>query len=543
LALALCSAFWFISYSNSQPLSTGTESYTGNLTNFTSGSTPTTSTWQNAGTIGEPLTCWSPGDSGYCGPLPMVSAWGEGSNIINFSYQLTDLYQVVNIGAALANAGTGIKVTGFNFSFTAKNGNGWDGGQQDYLSAYVKFYSNSQNQGQGQNNLAESYFYDLNYQFGWTQFNYNETFKNSYDLSKLSTAQYGFVGGDSNGWAGPYGPEVSNTSFSLKYSVDPCASNVFYSPSCPGYMDAIAKLSAPSAEPTVSAMIDPVAPALASGPVVSASTPTSATSQTKPGEAVIAGAPAKNSTGPSMSLIMNILSRESARVGSVEKSVVQTAVSDAQEAAQRAQSQGGTVVDNTNSSGIASSLARSTPSPTTTVTTSSDITNLPTASTSGSSYQSNDSQQVTSSSVSANYALTSPVFTTIYNTNTITNTEVELPKSDELKAGTRSALNDYLNERAIVSSTGPETTRDSSVQRNIQPNEVAGGVDIAAIATVPSGYATYSQMTLQDSAFYQVEAIYKNQRTIDNARVLRGLQRGSDRLHQDMVDQQYKLGK
>jgi hypothetical protein len=543
LALALCSAFWFTSYSNSQPLSTGTETYTGNLTNFTSGATPTTSTWQNAGTIGAPLSCWSPGDSGYCGPLPMVSAWGEGSNIINFSYQLTDLYQVVNIGAALANAGTGIKVTGFNFSFTAKNGNGWDGGQQDYLSAYVKFYSNSQGQGQGQNNLAESYFYDLNYQFGWTQFNYNETFKNSYDLSKLSTAQYGFVGGDSNGWAGPYGPEVSNTSFSLKYSVDPCASNVFHSPSCPGYLDAIAKLSAPSTEPTVSAMIDPVAPALASGPVVSASTPTSSTSQTKPGEAVIAGAPAKNSTGPSMSLIMNILSRESARVGSVEKSVVQTAVSDAQEAAQQAQSQGGTVVDNTNSSGIASSLARSTPSSTTTVTTSSDITNLPTAPTSGSFYQSNDNQQVTSSSVSVNYALTSPVFANTYNTNTITNAEVELPKSDELKMGTRSALTDYLNERAIVSSTGPGTTRDSSVQRNIQPNEVAGGVDIAAIATVPSGYATYSQMTLQDSAFYQVEAIYKNQRTIDNARVLRGLQRGSDRLHQDMVDQQYKLGK
>lgn len=513
------------------------------MTNFTSGATPTTSTWQNAGTIGEPLSCWSPGDSGYCGPLPMVSAWGEGSNIINFSYQLTDLYQVVNIGAALANAGTGIKVTGFNFSFTAKNGNGWDNGQQDYLSAYVKFYSNSQGQGQGQNNLTESYFYDLNYQFGWTQFNYNETFKNSYDISKLSTAQYGFVGGDSNGLAGPYGPEVSNTSFSLKYSVDPCASNVFYSPNCPGYLDAIAKLAAPTAEPTVSAMIDPVAPAPTSEPVLSAPAPSSTTSQSKPGEVAVAGASAKNSAGPSRSLIMNILGRESVRVGSVEKSVVQTAVSDAQDAAEQAQTQGDTVVDNTNSSGIASSLVQSALSSTTTATASDDNTSLPTTGVSRSSYQSSDNQQVTSSSVSVNYALTSPVFANTYNTNTITNAEVELPKFDELKAGTRSALNDYLNERSIVSSTGPKTTQDGSVQRNIQPNEVAGGVDIAAIATVPSGYATYSQMTLQDSAFYQIEAIYKNQRTIDNARVLRGLQRGSDRLHQDMVDQQYKLGK
>jgi hypothetical protein len=33
-----------------------------------------------------------------------------------------------------------------------------------------------------------------------------------------------------------------------------------------------------------------------------------------------------------------------------------------------------------------------------------------------------------------------------------------------------------------------------------------------------------------------------NQRTVDNERVLRGLTRGSDSLHQQMVDQQYKLG-
>ena len=52
------------------------------------------------------MTCWQGGDPGYCGPLPRVSAWGAGSNVINYSYGLTDLNQIINIAnAATAAAG------------------------------------------------------------------------------------------------------------------------------------------------------------------------------------------------------------------------------------------------------------------------------------------------------------------------------------------------------------------------------------------------------------------------------------------------------
>ena len=81
----------------------------------------------------------------------------------------------------------------------------------------------------------------------------------------------------------------------------------------------------------------------------------------------------------------------------------------------------------------------------------------------------------------------------------------------------------------------------SSVNRNALPNELAGGIDIASIASVPSGFNTYS-FVLKDAAFYEPKEVYKNQRTVDNERVLRGLTRGSDSLHQRMVDQQFKLG-
>jgi len=79
----------------------------------------------------------------------------------------------------------------------------------------------------------------------------------------------------------------------------------------------------------------------------------------------------------------------------------------------------------------------------------------------------------------------------------------------------------------------------SSVNRNVQPNDLAGGVDLTAMATIPQGFNAYS-FVLKDAAFYEPKEVYKNQRTVDNERVLRGLTRGSDSLHQQMVDQQYK---
>jgi hypothetical protein len=132
------------------------------------------------------------------------------------------------------------------------------------------------------------------------------------------------------------------------------------------------------------------------------------------------------------------------------------------------------------------------------------------------------------------------VFSEPVGRNATANTEIELPRSESLQMGTRSTLTDYLSERSMMSLMNTDSVTDSSVRRNVQPNEAAGGVDIASMATQPPGYAAYTQVTLSDAAFYRVDTIYKNQRTVDNARVMRGLQRGSDRLHQDMVEQQYK---
>jgi hypothetical protein len=57
---------------------------------------------------------------------------------------------------------------------------------------------------------------------------------------------------------------------------------------------------------------------------------------------------------------------------------------------------------------------------------------------------------------------------------------------------------------------------------------------------VPIGFSAY-QTALQDGQGYAPKEIYRRQRTVDNQRLLRGLTQGSDRLHEQMIDQQYQL--
>jgi hypothetical protein len=78
----------------------------------------------------------------------------------------------------------------------------------------------------------------------------------------------------------------------------------------------------------------------------------------------------------------------------------------------------------------------------------------------------------------------------------------------------------------------------ASVNTNASDNEIAGGVNISRMATAPVGYNQYLNLVIADAAFYAPKEIYKGQKTVDNVRALR--QMSSDRLHQEMVNQQYR---
>ena len=97
-------------------------------------------------------------------------------------------------------------------------------------------------------------------------------------------------------------------------------------------------------------------------------------------------------------------------------------------------------------------------------------------------------------------------------------------------------INDIIEAKPVMPEADRNNTNTQQVKSNVQDNDAAAGVSIASIARTPVGFNTY-MVALTDANFYAPKEIYRNQRTVDNARALRQL--ASDRLHQQMVDQQY----
>ena len=98
-------------------------------------------------------------------------------------------------------------------------------------------------------------------------------------------------------------------------------------------------------------------------------------------------------------------------------------------------------------------------------------------------------------------------------------------------------LNEVIEAKPAVT-TGSTTESNQTAKAIVAENELAGGVDISKLATTPVGYSKYTNLMLQDGKIYEPKEIYKNQKPVDNARALRQL--STDRLHQQMIDQQYR---
>lgn len=561
--MVLSWVFLFTSYSNAQVVTTYDPTginTTGNLVNFTSQATDVTSTWQNAGTIGQPLTCWAYGDPGYCGPLPRVAAWGEGSNIINFSYGFTNLYQMISIKNALPNSGTGLQVNGFNFGFTAKNGNGWDDSRQDYLMAYVNIWDNTNTK------LLESYSYNQNWRYNWTSFNYSETFKNPYPVPQLGNAQIGFIGMDNNYWVGPYGPEIQNTYFNLKYSVDPCATNVFYSPSCAGYYDALAKLAPEPTTTTVTTVeyAPPPPPPDAPPPPVDSAPPSG---PPPPGPPPLAGsgpgpqqqgAPApvavaqekSSAVGPGIGFALNLIAKNSDREKAIAQQAVATSIAEAQSAGDKAiavavSTASASVTMSTSSAESAfTGTGIQTTSTVSRFNTISSISSQPSTATILQPVQISANSNTTQQSVI--YQIVAPTsIEQLQSTQNFGLFEIQVQKQQEVDIPQQSTnfISDRTNPLREIIQPAPvyqmqQEQQATTVNRNVQPNELSAGVVLEKMATTPLGYASYTNFALKDASFYSEKPLYANQRVIDNVRVLRGL--GNDQRHQELINLQYR---
>ena len=546
--------------------------------------------WVN-GVYQNNLTCWGWGDPGYCGPNAIVRP----GNNINFSYGMTDLYQIQAIANALPNTGSGLRLNGYNFGFTAKNGNGWDDGRTDYLMAYVSFYDKG-------GALEYSKNYNLNYKFNWTTFNFSQTFDSPYAIKELGNVRYGFLGMDNNYWAGPYGPEVNNVSFSLKYSVDPCASNTLSSPTCPGYFEELAKLTPQTSNTTVTepmspgilTVVDNVAvttsgvaplgsvatmdtapsstpqsgsPVSAPTPTIASSQPTPSTYQTKTGDVTDSSGSSKVTSSVSLSSVLSMISSNQEKTAALEKSVVQAADAQAFSAGELAKQNAEKVAGDAQSQSMAMGGSG------TAVTQSSNAMTLTQTPGTAQSSQLNQINNVANSNRGIQQSLNSgSVQSEVFNFNYINQqqgnlqnsmkqestvaiiipstsyslvtpsrqsqlVQVEIPTFEGIKFGHKGPVDNAMESKPFLPQMNNDSQQNDTVKRNVQNNEAAGNVTIESIARQPANYAAYF-VSIPDVAFYTPKEIYKNQKTIDNARALRQL--SSDRLHQDLVNLQYK---
>lgn len=118
------------------------------------------------------------------------------------------------------------------------------------------------------------------------------------------------------------------------------------------------------------------------------------------------------------------------------------------------------------------------------------------------------------------------------NTNTTQSMEVPLIPQQNSTTHFENKVN------SITALQEQRVDNNETVKNKGDVSELAGGVDLTKLTALPTGYAAYLSFTIKDSPFYDIKEVYKNQVNVDNARALR--QMSSDRLHQQLINLQYK---
>ena len=556
MALALCLALSFSNYSNSQDISA-----TGNLVSQAA--------WDGCATYLQSRT-WG-GYSG--GPCPNVGLDGTG---VTFSYGQTTLAQTIAINRALQD--TGVQVNGYNYSWMVKNSNinGQQGGSFDPIALVNVQVKDTK--GAVLVNDTYNYGYHLP---NWQTFSGTQTFTSPYVANTLASVGLSVTSKDSGYWAGYYGPEFRNFNLSLNYG----AAAVVTPTATPTAPKTTTYTSAATTSPTTVDTSSVPTTAVSVGGVQLSTTGEIAAPDNIPqvlkdsvatvAAVVVATTSAATSTdavktesnksGPSAT-VMNAVKQIQAADKAVQTRAVQNANQQIAASSSRAQEQAMAIVDTATAMSATSSQGGSqTSSQSGTVSIMQAPQQQQTSSQSSQSssqsafqlsfaapqiiQQTIQSQAQVQSSVDTSVQTSSPVgvpmltakISSMFNTTN----EASINQSDVTVSGqsvyiSRTSITNEPIDFKLLMDTNINDTKTDSVNRNVQINDLAGGVDITAMATQPKGYEVYSLLTMKDAGFYAPKDIYGNQTNVDNARALRQL--GSDRLHRAMVDSQYKLG-
>jgi hypothetical protein len=154
---------------------------------------------------------------------------GQTGQII-WSYSQATVSQIIAVNQALS--GAGIVISGYNWGYELRNMNGDDRqGSVDTLTATSWLRASN-----GATLLSATQTYNTKQEWNWHGGTVSAT--SPYALTNVGQVGIQFTSADSGFWGGYYGPQVRNVSLSLNYSVDQCAANPLSSPECPGYQQA-----------------------------------------------------------------------------------------------------------------------------------------------------------------------------------------------------------------------------------------------------------------------------------------------------------------
>lgn len=144
-----------------------------------------------------------------------------------FGYTQSTIAYNYALNTALKNSG--MSWLGYNYA--------WEYYNQDYsrgtLTANVTFNSTT-----GTVLHNKNWTLDKTTQ-GWTAVSGTEMFTNPLATANINSFNLNFSGKDDRFWAGYYGPMVRNPSISVLYTFDQCTTNPLSSPDCPGYQQAL----------------------------------------------------------------------------------------------------------------------------------------------------------------------------------------------------------------------------------------------------------------------------------------------------------------
>ena len=463
------------------------------------------------------------------GPTP---AFNTDTNTIRFSYTPYTVSQIIAINSVLS--GQGISVSGFNYSWKIYNDLENCCGTRGSLLVYGSLTDKS-------GKVLESYNYDYsltNTGATFQTFAGTETFSSPYQLNSLGNISISWSGSDMNFWSGYYGPRVRDTSLTLNYSVKQTTSpttntgtpspieiaETFSSPATesePQQQTAYSSPPPPGSDSTTGST-----PSLETQTTNNSAPPSGGSSQpAKVGETQTAG---DGKSSVSTSQILSMIRSQQAKNTDQANSVTAAAQAQAQSAASGATLQAEAIA------GLAATAS--------VTAVHGSVLGAGNAQNS-SSMSGADGFGINASKLNfadahstVNDTAVASVSYNLLQNGRQTSVDVEIPRNEGLKMNSGSPLDSLLNP-GLEAPTGSLEQPANPVKKNIQSNELAGGVDIASIATQPQGYQAYS-MIMPDVAFYAPREIYRNQVNVDNARVLRQL--SSDRLHQQLVDMQYK---